>query len=55
MANANKKTRARDLMALFQLTAFEPIPADHEQTVANILRSYPPPEPARATKKAGKQ
>jgi ABC-type phosphate/phosphonate transport system substrate-binding protein len=55
MLNAHNNLKARELMALFQLTAFEPVPADHEQTVANILRSYTPPEPARATKKAGKQ
>jgi len=37
-------------MAMFQLTAFEPVPANFDATVTNILRSYPPPElPAAKT------
>jgi len=44
MLNAHNNLKARELMAMFQLTAFESVPAEFEQTVANILRSYPPPE-----------
>jgi len=50
MINAQNNLRARELMAMFQLTAFEPVPANFDATVTNILRSYPPPElPAAKT------
>jgi ABC-type phosphate/phosphonate transport system substrate-binding protein len=54
MINAHNNLKARELMAMFHLTAFEPVPADFEQTVTNILRSYPAPE-AAAPKTARKQ
>jgi ABC-type phosphate/phosphonate transport system substrate-binding protein len=34
----------RQLLTLWKLSAFRPIPADYEQTVASILKSYPMPE-----------
>jgi ABC-type phosphate/phosphonate transport system substrate-binding protein len=48
MLNAHSNVRAREMMALFQLTAFEPVPENFEQTVTNILRTYPAPEPHSA-------
>jgi ABC-type phosphate/phosphonate transport system substrate-binding protein len=42
MVNANKSERAVQYMNMFQLTAFESVPADFPQTVANILKAYPP-------------
>jgi ABC-type phosphate/phosphonate transport system substrate-binding protein len=46
MVNANKSVRAVQYMNMFQLTAFESVPADFPQTVANILKAYPPHENA---------
>ncbi len=43
MINANKSTLGRQFMTLWKLTAFEPIPADFDQTVTAILKTYPPP------------
>jgi ABC-type phosphate/phosphonate transport system substrate-binding protein len=43
MINANQTARGRDLMALWKLTAFEPIPEDFQQTLDNIRRAYPDP------------
>jgi ABC-type phosphate/phosphonate transport system substrate-binding protein len=54
MSNAHNNLKARELMAMFQLTAFEPVPADYEQVLTNILRSYPPPE-SPAAKTASKR
>jgi len=50
MVNAKNDTKAREMMALFQLTGFEEIPANFADTLANIIRAYPPPEPDRTEK-----
>jgi ABC-type phosphate/phosphonate transport system substrate-binding protein len=49
LINARNNLKARELMAMFQLTGFEAMPANFEEVVTNILRSYPPPEPAAKT------
>jgi ABC-type phosphate/phosphonate transport system substrate-binding protein len=41
MLQANKSVLGSQLMTLWKLTAFEPIPADYEQTLENILKTYP--------------
>jgi ABC-type phosphate/phosphonate transport system substrate-binding protein len=41
MIGANQNARGRDLMAMWKLTAFENVPADYAQTLANIARVYP--------------
>jgi ABC-type phosphate/phosphonate transport system substrate-binding protein len=43
MITANQNERGRELMTMWQLTAFEAIPADFDQTLANILKAYPGP------------
>jgi ABC-type phosphate/phosphonate transport system substrate-binding protein len=43
MINANQNERGRDLMSMWKLTAFEDVPADYSQTLANIVRAYPYP------------
>jgi ABC-type phosphate/phosphonate transport system substrate-binding protein len=43
MTTANQNERGRELMTMWKLTAFETVPADYEQTLADILRAYPPP------------
>jgi ABC-type phosphate/phosphonate transport system substrate-binding protein len=50
MIGANQNPRGRDLMAMWKLTAFEDVPADFAQTLANIARAYP--YTARAPKAA---
>jgi ABC-type phosphate/phosphonate transport system substrate-binding protein len=51
MLNANKNDRSRELMNVFQVTAFEPVPGDYAQTCADILRAYPPPEPTKVSQR----
>jgi ABC-type phosphate/phosphonate transport system substrate-binding protein len=43
MINAHKNRESREQMMLWKLTAFEAIPADYHQQLADILRAYPPP------------
>lgn len=42
MVEANKTPLGRQLMTLWRLTSFEPVPADYEETLANIVKAYPP-------------
>jgi ABC-type phosphate/phosphonate transport system substrate-binding protein len=44
MLNANKGALGRQFMALWKLTAFEAIPEDYEQTLIQILKTYPLPD-----------
>jgi ABC-type phosphate/phosphonate transport system substrate-binding protein len=41
MVSASQNERGRDLMSMWKLTAFEEVPADYSQTLANIIRAYP--------------
>lgn len=43
MINANKGALGRQFLTLWKLTGFEPIPNDFDQTVAAIVKAYPPP------------
>jgi hypothetical protein len=43
LVNASQTPMGRQLLTLWKLTSFEPVPDDYAQTLANILRSYPPP------------
>jgi ABC-type phosphate/phosphonate transport system substrate-binding protein len=43
MISANQNTRSRELMVLWKLTAFEPIPAGYQQTLTSIRKAYPAP------------
>jgi ABC-type phosphate/phosphonate transport system substrate-binding protein len=45
MISANQSQRGRDMMSLFKMTAFEPVPDNYGQMIAEILRHYPAPEP----------
>ena len=49
MINANKGALGRQFMTLWKLTAFEPVPPDYEQTLADILKAYPQPLPKPMT------
>jgi ABC-type phosphate/phosphonate transport system substrate-binding protein len=48
MVSASQNGRGRDLMTMWKLTAFEDVPADYQQTLANIVRAYPYAAPAAA-------
>jgi ABC-type phosphate/phosphonate transport system substrate-binding protein len=43
MQSANKNERGRDLMTLWKISAFEPVPQEYTQTVADIIHAYPAP------------
>ena len=43
MLNANRSPKGRQLMTLWKLTGFEPVPPDYDETLANIVKAYPPP------------
>ncbi len=43
MIRANTNTRSRQLMSMWNLTAFEPVPTDYEARLIAILRAYPAP------------
>jgi hypothetical protein len=48
MSRATSNRLTQQLLTLWKLTAIEPIPADFEETMANILKYYPPSgEPTR--------
>lgn len=49
MINANKNERTREMMNMYQITAFEPVPSDYAQTCADIAKAYPPPESLRVS------
>jgi ABC-type phosphate/phosphonate transport system substrate-binding protein len=39
----HKSILGRQLLTLWKLTGFEPVPADYEQTLTDIVKAYPPP------------
>jgi ABC-type phosphate/phosphonate transport system substrate-binding protein len=45
MISANQSPRGRDIMSIFKMTAFEPVPDNYAQMIADIVRHYPAPEP----------
>lgn len=54
MSTANQSALGRQLMTLWKLTAFEPIPADYEKILTDIVKAYPPPEATAKTVKKDK-
>jgi len=43
MGRATRNPLTQQLLTLWKLTAIEPVPPDFEETMANILKFYPPP------------
>jgi ABC-type phosphate/phosphonate transport system substrate-binding protein len=43
MLSASKNATGRQLLTLWKLTGFEPVPEDYDDTLAGILKAYPPP------------
>jgi len=50
MMNANKSVLGQQLLMLWKLTAFVPVPADYEANAAKIVQSYPAPDPEQTTR-----
>jgi len=48
LLNANQASVGRQLMILWRMTAFEPVPADYEENLANIAKLFPPPTTSAA-------
>jgi ABC-type phosphate/phosphonate transport system substrate-binding protein len=44
MINANKKPYGRQLLSLWKMTGFEPIPDDFEEILESVVKTYPPPQ-----------
>jgi len=47
MLAANRTSLGRQLMTLWKLTGFAPVPADYDETLTNILKAYPRPAGAK--------
>lgn len=43
LLEADKTPFARQLMVLWRMTAFRPLPQDYDATLTNIVKCYPPP------------
>jgi ABC-type phosphate/phosphonate transport system substrate-binding protein len=43
MLNANQTLLGRQLLTLWKLTGFQPVPADYEQILTEIVKAYPAP------------
>jgi ABC-type phosphate/phosphonate transport system substrate-binding protein len=50
LINANKGALGRQFLTLWKLTGFEPVPADYEKTLTEILKAYPHPLAAAVAK-----
>jgi len=51
MINANKTAFGRQLLTLWKMSAFEPIPSDYEQSLAEINKMYPAEIKVKVAKK----
>jgi ABC-type phosphate/phosphonate transport system substrate-binding protein len=45
LINANRLALGREMMKMWKIHAFEPVPQDYAQSLAEILKAYPVPEP----------
>lgn len=50
MLNANKTPLGKQLLTMWKLSGFEDVPEDYEETLANIIKAYPPPTPKESKK-----
>ena len=44
LLSANQTAEGKQTLTLWQLTAFQPVPADYEKLVSDIVKVYPPPK-----------
>lgn len=54
MTRANQTVTGRDLMLMFKISSFEAPPSHYPQTIANILKVYPAPEPGEVKRASNK-
>jgi ABC-type phosphate/phosphonate transport system substrate-binding protein len=47
MIASKNNRRGKELLEMCRITGFEAVPADYEQTLADIVKAYPPPAPAK--------
>ena len=45
MITAQQTALGRQLLTLWRMSGFEPIPKDYDQILAEIVKAYPPPAP----------
>lgn len=50
MISANQNPLGKQMLAMWKLTAFEPVPDDYEATLDNIVRTYPPDAKSKVAK-----
>jgi hypothetical protein len=43
MIHVNRTAAGKQLMTLWKLTGFEPVPPDYDQTLTEIVKVYPAP------------
>lgn len=51
MMSANQNPFGKQMMTLWKLTSFEPVPSNYDSMLVSILKSYPPPAAGVATDK----
>ncbi len=51
MLNADKTILGKQMLMMWKLTGFEPVPQDYDETLTNILKLYPAPESERSASK----
>jgi ABC-type phosphate/phosphonate transport system substrate-binding protein len=44
LLNAHQNPEGRQLLTMWKLTGFEPVPKDYEEKLRSILKDYPPPK-----------
>jgi len=44
LLNAHQNPEGRQLLTMWKLTGFEPVPKDYEQMLRSIVKDYPPPK-----------
>lgn len=55
MTSANQSEKGRELMTMWKLTGFEPVPPNYGDMVTNIVRAYPAPVAATAVALPGEK
>lgn len=48
LIDASQSIAGKQILTIWRLTAFEPVPADYEQTLRDIVKAYPATAPAAA-------
>ena len=50
MLSAKENPRGLQLMTICQMTGFEPVPADYDKLLKDIVKTYPPPQKKKGEK-----